>query len=157
MPVSHAVTNVGSCSISFRVCSMTGGAKIQTTRAKLLTLGAGRKHAHLLLERQQLHVDAAGGGALLELLEVLGKPVTRELFLDLDRRLELSLAVLDALFHPSERLERRLLRQRRHRLVDALLRLSTALTRDEQILLALGLFDLVVQIAQRILELLGLG
>src|SRR5690606_26876538 len=43
-----------------------------------------------------------------------------------------------------------------HRLVDALLRLRALLLRDEEVLLALGLLDLVVQLAQRALELLGL-
>ena len=38
---------------------------------RLLLRRAGREHAHLLLEREELHVDAAGGGALFELLEVL--------------------------------------------------------------------------------------
>ena len=64
---------------------------------------------------------------------------------------------LDPLFHAGERLERGLLGHRRHRLGDALLRLGAALAGEEQVLLALRLLDLVVEVAQRVLELLGLG
>src|ERR1051325_10172947 len=122
------------------------GFFIRTTRAKLLVLGAGGRHAHLLLEREELDVDAAGGGAFLERLEVLSESVASEFLFDLDRRLELSLAILDALFHASERLECRFLGERLHRLVNALLRLCTALARNEQVLLPLRLFDLVIQV-----------
>ena len=48
-------------------------------------------------------------------------------------------------------------RHRRHRLGDALLRLGATLAREEQVLLALRFLDLVVQVAERALELLGLG
>ncbi len=109
-----------------------------------------------MLEREQLPVDVVRRRRALELLEVLREPVAGELFLDFDGRLELALVVLDALFHPGERLERRFLGERRHRVVDALLRLRATLAGDEQILLALRFLDLVVQIAQRVLELFGL-
>src|SRR6185436_9055174 len=67
-----------------------------------LVAGTCREHAHLLFERHELNVDGAGDCALFELFKVLGQPVAGELFFDLDRRLELSLVRLDALFHPRE-------------------------------------------------------
>src|SRR5689334_14056484 len=96
-----------------------------------LVAGTCREHAHLLLEGHQLNVDRAGHCALFELFKVLRQAVARELFFDLDRCLELTLVRFDALFHARERLERRLLRHRRHRFSDALLRLRATLPSDK--------------------------
>src|SRR6185503_1685320 len=121
-------------------------------RASLL-LGASRKQTHFLLEREQLLV---GVGLHLEALELLDERIARQLFVDLGRRDELALFVLDLLGHALERLERTLIGDRAHRLLNALVRLSTLLARDQNVLLALGLFDLVVERTQRVLELVGL-
>ena len=69
----------------------------------------GGQHSHLLLELNQTHVDIRRRRAALELLELTRQRVAGELFIDLDRCLELPFTLLDALFHPRERLERRLL------------------------------------------------
>jgi hypothetical protein len=82
--------------------------------------------------------------------------IARELLVDLRRRFDHALVLLDLLFHPGEGFEGRLLGQTGHRFGDALLRLRPTLAREQQVLLALGLFDLVVEVTQGVLELLGL-
>jgi len=56
------------------------------------------------------------------------------------------------LFDIDRRLEGARIAQAAHRLLDGPLRLGALLSRDEHVLLALGLFDLVVEHAQRALE-----
>src|SRR5579863_9653617 len=129
------------------------------TGSELLRLAgapARSEHPHLLLELQQPEIRVLRAGRRLQLLEVLAEPVARELLVDLRMRLELPLVLVDPLLHPGERLERRLLRQRGHRLRDPLLRLGTPLPCDQEVLLPLRLLDLLVQVAQGILQLLGL-
>src|SRR6266852_842684 len=120
-----------------------------------LTLGAAGQHTHLLLERDELHLGGDVRSARLELLEVVREPVSRELFIDLGARFHLALVALDLLFHARECLERRLLRDVRHRLVDALLRFGAALFREQKIFFAVCFFDVVVEAAERILEAVG--
>ena len=79
-----------------------------------------------------------------------------ELLLELGRGDRLPLGGLDLLGHPLERLEGALVRHARHRLLDPLLGLGPLGPRDQDVLLPLGLFDLVVELAERELELLGL-
>src|SRR5690606_2070849 len=62
------------------------------------------------------------------------------------------LGLLDLLGHAVEGLERRAIAEAGHGLVDALLRLGALLFGDEQVLLALGFLDLVVELAQRLLQ-----
>src|SRR5690606_12771263 len=63
---------------------------------------------------------------------------------------------LDLVGHPLERLERGPVRKPGHRLLDPLLRLRPLLLRDQEVPLPLRLLDLVVELAQRGLQLLGL-
>jgi hypothetical protein len=63
------------------------------------------------------------------------------------------LDLVDLLRHAVERLEGRGVLQAAHRLLDGLLRLGALLPRDEDVLLALGLFDLRVEELERRLEL----
>ena len=111
------------------------------------------KKAHLLLHCKQLSVDRYGNATLFERLEVALQGVAGKLVLDLRVGFELALVGLDALLHPRERLEGALLGQRGHRLLDALLRLGATLARHEQVLLALGFLDLVIEVTQLVLEL----
>src|SRR6185312_529393 len=67
----------------------------------------------------------------------------------------LSLVLLDLLFHARERVERRLVGHRRHGFRNTLLRFGTTLPREQQCLLAVCFFDVVVQITKRILEAIG--
>ena len=114
---------------------------------------AGRQEPHPLLERDELLVGAA---LVLESFELLHQPVAAELLLELRRRDGLPLGGLDLLGHPLERLEGALVRQAGHGLLDALLRLGPLGARHQDVLLPLGLFDLVVELPERELELLGL-
>ena len=83
--------------------------------------------------------------------------VALELLVQLGRGDRLALLRLDLLRHALERLEGALVAHPGHRLLDALLRLGPLGPRDEDVLLALRLLDLVVELPQRALELLGLG
>jgi hypothetical protein len=67
-----------------------------------------------------------------------------------------TLRLLDLLGHTVEGLESRRVGKSGHRFVDALLRLSTLLLGDQEIPLTLRLLDLVVELAERGLELFGL-
>src|SRR5207237_4385442 len=113
---------------------------------------AGGKNAHLLLQLNEKHLSRLISARRLESLEVAGELVAGEFFLDLGARPDLALVRLDLLFHSREGFEGRLLRDVRHRLVDASLRVGTTLLGEQQILLAIGLFDVVVEAAERILE-----
>jgi len=63
--------------------------------------------------------------------------------------------VLDLLRHPLERLERAFVGDRAQRLLNPLVRLGALLPRDQDVLLALGFLDFVVELTQRCFELLG--
>src|SRR5204863_8133777 len=117
-----------------------------------LLLRAARQQSHLALQRQQLLVRV---GFHFETLELLDQGVAREIFVHFGGRDEFALLVLDLLRHALERLERALVGDRAHRLLNALVRLGAFLARDQDVLLPLGLFDFVVELAQRTLELLG--
>jgi hypothetical protein len=83
-----------------------------------------------------------------------GQRVARVLLGELGRGLGLGLDLIDLRRHPIERLEGRGVVQAAHRLLDGLLRLGALLPRDEDVLLALRLLDLVVEHPQRRLELI---
>ena len=104
----------------------------------------------LRFKRQQLLI---GVGFHLETLELLHQRVAGEILVHFGRGDELALLVLDLLRHALERLEGALVGDRAHRLLNALVGLGPLLTRDQDVLLALGLFDLVVELTQRRLEL----
>ena len=67
-----------------------------------------------------------------------------------------ALLLIDLVGHALERIERRRVGEPRHGFVDPPLGLSPTLLRHEKIPLPLCLFDLVIQLAQRALELLHL-
>src|SRR6476661_35669 len=78
------------------------------SRAKLPVVGlrrAGGEHPHLLLEGEELLVDADRAGALLQPLEVTGQLVAGELLVDLGARLDALLGGNDLVLHARERLE----------------------------------------------------
>src|SRR5258708_3312383 len=114
----------------------------------------GRQEAHLALERHHVLVGAVRP---LEVLELVGQAVAGVLLGQLGPRLGLGLDLVDLGRHPVERLERALIAQAAHRVLDGALRLRALLARDEDVLLALCLLDLVVQKAQRLLQLLDRG
>src|SRR6059036_2499885 len=97
-----------------------------------------------------------GVGLHLEGLELLHEPVARQVLVHLGGGDELPLLVLDLLRHALERLEHALVADGRHGLLNALVRLGPLLARDQDVLLALRVFDAVVELAQRELELLRL-
>src|SRR2546426_973472 len=128
---------------------------VRCALAELLGLGWGARaeQAQLLLQVEQLLVRV---GLALEALELLHQLVAGEILVDLGRRDELALLVLNLLRHALERLEGALVADRGHRLLDPLVRLGALLARDQDVLLALGFLDLVVQLPERDLQLLGL-
>src|SRR5690606_24942346 len=115
--------------------------------------GGGCGQAEALLEREQALVDVVGD---LEPCELALERIAGERLADLGGGERAALGLLDALGHAVEGLERGAVGETGHGLVDPLLGLRALLLGDEEVLLALGLLDLVVQLAQRALELLGL-
>src|SRR6185295_14566141 len=110
-----------------------------------------RPQPHLGL---QLGERVVGPGARLQRLELLLKRVPGQLPGQLRRGLGLGLDLVDLLAHAIEGVEGAVVRQPAHRVLDGLLSLGPLLPRDQDVLLALGLFDLVVQRAQLVLQLL---
>src|SRR5229473_1107068 len=115
--------------------------------------GASGQQPHLAFERQQLLVRV---GFHLESLELLHQGITREILVHLGGGDQLALLVLDLLRHPLERFEGALVRNRPKGLLNAFVRLGPLLARDQDVLLTLRFFDLVVQLPQRALELFSL-
>src|SRR5258708_6356416 len=113
-----------------------------------------RQEPHLALQRQEVRVGAV---APFELLDLVREAVARIPLGELRPRLGLRLHLIDLRRHPVERLERALIAQAAHRVLDGALRLGALLPRDEHVLLSLRLLDLVVQEAQRLLQLLDGG
>src|SRR5437773_2352150 len=159
----HAVSTVwvlvvvrGSPQIRAFVRSSTGGttsAHMPTrARSEALRLGRGarRQEPQLALQVEQLLIRV---GLHFDRLGLLEQRVARQILVHLGRRDELALFVLDLLRHLLERLERALVADRRHRFLNALVRLGTLLARDQDVLLALGFLDPIVELAQRDLEL----
>src|SRR5665647_3797244 len=107
---------------------------------------------HLLLERSELRVCGSRTSGRLESFEVARETIARKFFVDLDVRANLTLVLVDLLFHSRKRLKRGFLGNRRHRLGDALLRVCPSLLREKKILLARCFFDVVVETAQRFLQ-----
>jgi hypothetical protein len=79
--------------------------------------------------------------------------VARELVAKLHGGIGLGFDLVDLLAHPLEGVEGAGIGDPGHRVLDGLLRLGSLLARDEDVLLALGLLDLVVERAQLLLEL----
>src|SRR2546426_5856818 len=129
--------------------------RLRRSLAQLLRLvgGRGREEPHLALELDQLLI---GVRSHFQALELLHERIAREILVHLGRRDQLALLVLDLLGHALERLEHALVAHRRHRLLDALVRLGALLPGDQDVLLALRVLDPVVQLAERQFELLGL-
>src|SRR3989454_8802489 len=129
--------------------------RLRRSLAQLLRLvgGRGREEPHLALELDQLLI---GVRSHFQALELLHERIARQVLVHLGRCDQLAFLVLNLLGHALERLEHALVADRRHRFLDALVRLGAFLPRDQDVLLALRLFDAVVQLAQRQLELLGL-
>src|SRR5690606_26688407 len=116
--------------------------------------GGGRcGQAEALLQRDEALVDVVGD---LEPGELALERIAGGRLADLGGGERAALALLDPLGHPVEGLEGGAVREAGHGLVDPLLGLRALLLGDEEVLLALGLLDLVVQLAQRALELLRL-
>src|SRR5690606_7105141 len=113
--------------------------------------GLGRGEAHLALEGEQLVVHAV---RRLELAEARGQRIAGELLVELCLRFRLGLHLLDLARHAIEGLERARVAQAAQRLLNGSLGFGALLPRDEEVLLALGLLDLVVEGAERELELL---
>src|SRR5213592_2179495 len=120
------------------------------SEALRLGRGARRQEPQLALQVEQLLIRV---GLHFDRLELLEQRVARQILVHLGRRDELALFVLDLLRHLLERLERALVADRRHRFLNALVRLGTLLARDQDVLLALGFLDPIVELAQRDLEL----
>src|SRR5690606_10288905 len=112
-----------------------------------------RGQAEPLLEHEQALVHVVGD---LEPGELAFERVAGERLADLGGGERAPLGLLDPLGHAVEGLEGGAVGEARHGFVDPLLRLRALLLGDEEVLLALGLLDLVVQLAQRILQLLRL-
>src|SRR5690606_29457317 len=106
-----------------------------------------------LLEREQTLVHVRD----LEAGELALERVAGERLADLGGGEGAALLLLDPFGHAVERLEGGAVGEARHGLVDPLLRLRALLLGDQEVLLALGLLDLVVELAQRVLQLLRLG
>src|SRR5690606_33945198 len=111
----------------------------------------GGSEAHLALEREQLVVDAVHR---FELAETRGQRVARELLVELGLRFRLGFHLFDFAGHAIERFERARVAQTAERLLNRALRFGALLARDEEVLLALGLLDLVVEGTERQLQLL---
>ena len=128
------------------------GAELGARRPRGPTRGRGRQQAHLLLELHQRQV----GRRLLALqrLEALRQRVALQLAGQLLVGLGLGLDGLDLFGHAVEGIERRRIGQARHRVLDGLLSLGPLLPRNQDVPLALGLFNLVVEHTQLALELL---
>src|SRR5947208_1655933 len=120
------------------------------SEALRLGRGARRQEPQLALQVEQLLICV---GLHFDRLELLEQRVARQILVHLGRRDELALFVLDLLRHLLERLERALVADRRHRFLNALVRLGTLLARDQDVLLALGFLDPIVELAQRYVEL----
>src|SRR5690606_6193152 len=123
-----------------------------------LRLGIPRRgdQPHLLLEREELVLDVRATRPRLEAQELGLERVAGERLVDLGVRDAAALLLLDLVGHPVEGLERGSVGQTGHRLVDPTLGLGTLLLRDQEVTLALGFLDLVVELAERALELLRL-
>src|SRR5690606_35728952 len=115
--------------------------------------GRRRGQAEPLLEHEQALVHVVGD---LEPGELAFERVAGERLADLGGGERAPLGLLDPLGHAVEGLEGGAVGEACHGFVDPLLRLRALLLGDEEVLLALGLLDLVVQLAQRILQLLRL-
>src|SRR5947209_17792450 len=113
--------------------------------------GPSGKNTHLLLQLNEQNVGGRVSAGGLESLKVVGKLVARKFLIDLGVRSYFALVGFDLFFHSRKGFERRLLGNVRHRFVDALLSVGSALLGEQQILLAVRLFDVVVEGAQRIL------
>jgi hypothetical protein len=115
-------------------------------------LGRGGK-AHLGLQLGQRRVGA--DAARLQGLELLLQGVSRQLVAPkLNRGLGLGLDLVHPFAHALEGVEGVGVGQAAHGVLDGLLGLGALLARDEDVLLALGLLDLVVERAQLLLQLL---
>src|SRR5438445_564642 len=114
------------------------------SEALRLGRGARRQEPQLALQVEQLLIRV---GLHFDRLELLEQRVARQILVHLGRRDELALFVLDLLRHLLERLERALVADRRHRFLNALVRLGTLLARDQDVLLALGFLDPIVELA----------
>jgi hypothetical protein len=114
----------------------------------------GRQDPHLSLERDEIVVGAVRP---FELLELRVQRIAGELLGQIRFGFGLRLDLIDLLRHAVERLERALIAETAHRLLDGPLGLGALLSRDEDVALALGLFDLVVEEAERLLQLVDGG